>query len=76
MKRIKLKSAASVALGPLVYVLILAALPPETFTFEMRCAIGTLCWMVCWWLLPPVLALVLSTLLLRLLTRALERYWL
>ena len=51
MKRIKLKSAASVALGPLVYVLILAALPPETFTFEMRCAIGTLCWMVCWWLL-------------------------
>ena len=54
MKRIKLKSAASVALGPLVYVLILAALPPETFTFEMRCAIGTLCWMVCWWLLPPV----------------------
>ncbi len=54
VKRIKLKSAASVALGPLVYVLILAALPPETFTFEMRCAIGTLCWMVCWWLLPPV----------------------
>ena len=54
MKKGVYKGILSCILGPFAFALALLLLPGEVFTHEMRCAIGTLLWMVCWWLLPPV----------------------
>lgn len=54
MKKGVYKGILSYILGPFAFALALLLLPGEVFTHEMRCAIGTLLWMVCWWLLPPV----------------------
>lgn len=40
--------------GPLAFALTVCALPSDIFTFSMRCATGTLLWMICWWLFTPV----------------------
>lgn len=54
MGKEKLKEMTAIALGPAAFALLLVILPSESFTFQMRCAIGTLAWAGCWWLLPPV----------------------
>lgn len=39
--------------GPLAFALMLLLLPSELFAFEMKCAVGTLLWMILWWVFPP-----------------------
>ena len=53
-KRSKRSQLLLILTGPLAFALTVCALPSDIFTFSMRCATGTLLWMICWWLFTPV----------------------
>lgn len=44
----------SLALGPLLFVIVILVIPNGLFDFKSRVAIATIFWMACWWISMPV----------------------
>lgn len=51
MKSSKLRS---MVLGPLLFLLTLALVPSQLFSFQARAVMGTIIWMAVWWIGMPV----------------------